>query len=120
MFGAIAGWVATSVLSYAFKPKTRTTVDTVSGGPVTSSTTWNGINHTTPPAAGLGDFDVPVATDGKEIPVLFGTREITQPNVVWYGHLKTVPIRETVTETGFISETTPETTQTIKVKQKKF
>ena len=119
MFGAIAGWVATSVLSYAFKPKTRTTTQTVSSGEISSSTTWNGLNHTAPSAFGIGDFDAPVATDGKEIPVLFGTREVTQANVVWYGHLKTVPIRENRTETGFIEETTPEQTQTIKVKQRK-
>ncbi len=45
-------------------------------------------------AAGLGDFTVPTAEDGREIPVLFGTREITGPNVVWYGHLRTVAIRK--------------------------
>ena len=118
MFGAIMGWVATSVLSYAFKPKTRTT-STVSGGQVLSSTTtWSG-TPAPPPSAGLKDFDVPVATDGKEIPVLFGTREVTQPNVVWYGHLKTRPITERRTETGFVTEEIAESTETIKVKQKK-
>lgn len=45
-------------------------------------------------AAGLGDFTVPTAEDGREIPVLFGTREITGPNVVWYGDLRTVAIRK--------------------------
>lgn len=119
MWPAIGTWVATSVLSYAFKPKTRTTVQTVSSGEVSSSTTWNGLNHTAPSAFGIGDFDAPVATDGKEIPVLFGTREITQSNVVWYGHLKTSAIRENRTETGFVETTTPEQTQTIKVKQSK-
>jgi hypothetical protein len=118
MWGQIAGWVATTVLSYAFKPKTRTT-STISGGQVLSSTTtWSG-TPAPPSAAGLSDFDVPVATDGKEIPVLFGTREITQPNVVWYGHLKTRPITETRTETGFVTEEIGEQTETITVKQKK-
>ena len=118
MFNAFIGWAATSVLSYAFRPKTRTT-STISGGQVLSSTTtWSG-TPAPPPSAGLKDFDVPVATDGKEIPVLFGTREVTQPNVVWYGHLKTRPITERRTETGFVTEEIGEQTETIKVKQKK-
>lgn len=37
------------------------------------------------PPAGLGDFNVPTAEEGREIPVLFGTRELEGPNVVWYG-----------------------------------
>lgn len=35
--------------------------------------------------AGLGEFQVPTAEVGREIPVLFGTRDISGPNVVWYG-----------------------------------
>lgn len=46
------------------------------------------------PPAGLGDFKVPTAEEGREIPVLFGTRDIDGPNVVWYGHLRTVAIRK--------------------------
>lgn len=45
------------------------------------------------PPAGLGDFKVPTAEEGREIPVLFGTRDVTSPNVVWYGDLKAVAIR---------------------------
>lgn len=30
----------------------------------------------------------------KAIPVLFGTRVINQPNVVWYGDVKTTEIRQ--------------------------
>ena len=116
MWSAIGSWFVSSVLSYAFRPKTRTTT---TGGQVQSSTTtWSG-TPAPPPSAGLQDFDVPVATDGKEIPVLFGTREITQPNVVWYGDLKTRPITERRTETGFVTEEIAESTETIKVKQKK-
>ena len=48
----------------------------------------------TPKPAGLGDFDVPVAEVGKSIPVLFGTRELKNMNVIWYGHLKTVAIKK--------------------------
>lgn len=44
-------------------------------------------------AAGLGDIQVPTAEEGREIPVLFGTRDIDGPNVVWYGDLKTVAIK---------------------------
>ncbi len=37
---------------------------------------------------------VPTAEAGKEIPVLFGTRIIGQPNVVWWGDLKTQKIED--------------------------
>lgn len=44
--------------------------------------------------AGLADIQAPTAEDGREIPVLFGTRDINGPNVVWYGDLRTVAIRK--------------------------
>jgi len=47
---------------------------------------------TTPPA-GLNEIKAPTATEGREIPVLFGCREIISANVVWYGDLKTTPIK---------------------------
>lgn len=47
----------------------------------------------TQPPAGLGDIKAPTAEEGREIPVLFGTRDIEGPNVVWYGDLRTVPIK---------------------------
>lgn len=37
----------------------------------------------------VDEIDMPVAKDGKEIPVLFGTRDISGPNVVWYGNIRT-------------------------------
>lgn len=46
------------------------------------------------PPAGLGDFNVPTAEVGREIPVLFGTRKLEGPNVVWYGHLRVVAIKK--------------------------
>lgn len=46
------------------------------------------------PPAGLGDIKAPTAEEGREIPVLFGTRDIQGPNVVWYGDLRTVAIRK--------------------------
>jgi hypothetical protein len=36
-------------------------------------------------AASLEDFDLPVAEEGLEIPVLFGTTTQKAPNCVWYG-----------------------------------
>ena len=46
-----------------------------------------------PKPGGLGDLKVPTASEGKSIPVLFGTRDISDPNVVWYGDLKTVAVK---------------------------
>jgi len=46
---------------------------------------------TTPEAPdpyGIDEFKVPTASAGREIPVVFGTRWIDAPNVVWYGHLR--------------------------------
>lgn len=42
----------------------------------------------------LSEFDLPTAEVGREIPVLFGTRDIKSPNVVWYGDLKTKAIKK--------------------------
>lgn len=47
----------------------------------------------TQPPAGLGDINVPTAEEGREIPVLFGTRDCEGPNVVWYGHFKTKAVK---------------------------
>lgn len=46
------------------------------------------------PPAGLGDIKFPTAEEGREIPVLFGTRDIEGPNVCWYGDLRVVPIQK--------------------------
>lgn len=37
--------------------------------------------------ATLADFDVPVAEEGRPVPVIFGTVTVTGPNVLWYGDL---------------------------------
>ena len=37
--------------------------------------------------------DIIGATIGKRIPVLFGTRLITDINICWYGDLRTVPVK---------------------------
>ena len=47
-----------------------------------------------PQAAGLADFSIPTAEEGRPIPVVFGTVLITGPNVVWAGDLKVAPIKK--------------------------
>lgn len=71
MFWTVVLWVATTVLSYALQPKPQ------SQKPL-----------------GLGDVRAPTADEGREIPVLFGTRDLDGPNVVWYGHLRADAIRK--------------------------
>jgi len=46
-----------------------------------------------PTALTLDDAKIPSAEIGKSIPVLFGTREINDANVVWYGHLRTTAVK---------------------------
>lgn len=45
-------------------------------------------------APSLNDIEVPTAEDGREIPVLFGTRDINNLNVVWWGDVRVVPIKK--------------------------
>jgi hypothetical protein len=45
------------------------------------------------PRPELEDLQAPTAEEGREIPVLFGCRDIRGPNVVWYGDLRTVRIK---------------------------
>lgn len=52
--------------------------------------------------AALGDFQVPTATEGRSLPMLWGMNQIKGPNVVWYGDL----IQEAITKevkTGLFS-----------------
>jgi len=76
MWQLVLTWIVTAVIAYALRPKPPT--------------------QATPPPATIGEFDVPTAEDGREIPVLFGTREVQGPNVVWYGDLGTEPITREV------------------------
>lgn len=46
------------------------------------------------PPAGLNEIQVPTAEDGREIPVLFGTRLVSGPNVIWYGDFGSDPIKK--------------------------
>lgn len=48
---------------------------------------------TSPPQA--QEFqDVPTAQEGESIVVLFGTRDIKSPSVVWYGDVRTEDIKK--------------------------
>lgn len=47
-----------------------------------------------PKAAALEDFDFPTAEEGRPIPVVFGTVDITGPNVLWYGDLRIKSIKK--------------------------
>lgn len=46
------------------------------------------------PSPGVGEVNAPTAEEGREIPVLFGTRDLSAPNVVWYGDVKTSAVRK--------------------------
>ena len=72
MWGVIIAFVVSMVVSYAVSSRASSSY----GDP-----------------AGLGDFDVPTAEIGREIPVLFGTRDISGANVVWYGDLLVEKVR---------------------------
>ena len=71
MFWYIAVWIVALVAVVAAMPKPQTA-----------------------PPPGLGDIDAPTAEEGREIPVLFGTREMQGPNVVWWGHLRTIAVKK--------------------------
>lgn len=73
MWWFIAVFVVALVVSYATMPKPQ--------------------SQSQPPA-GLGDIKAPTAEEGREIPVLFGTRDLEGPNVVWYGDFRAVAIRK--------------------------
>ena len=45
------------------------------------------------PRPEIDDITAPTAESGKEIPVLFGCRDLRGPNVVWYGDFKTEKIK---------------------------
>ena len=55
--------------------------------------------------AGLGDFSFPTATEERFVPLLWGTLQITGPNVVWWGNLIQEAITEKVSTGLFSSET---------------
>jgi hypothetical protein len=54
--------------------------------------------------ASLGDFQVPTATEGRPIPIIFGRVNMKGPNVIWYGDLRTKKIEQEVSTGMFSSE----------------
>lgn len=48
----------------------------------------------TPKPPALEDIDAPTAEEGKPMPVAFGDVWLTGPNVIWYGDLRTTPIKK--------------------------
>ncbi len=71
MWFYVAAFVVGLVVSYAAMPKPQTQKP-----------------------AGLGDVQAPTAETGREIPVLFGTRDLRGPNVVWYGDFRSVAVKK--------------------------
>jgi hypothetical protein len=71
MWWNVVLWVVTTVISYALQPKPQSQKP-----------------------AQLKDIQTPTAEEGRELGVLFGTRDIQAPNSVWYGHLRTKAIRK--------------------------
>lgn len=55
--------------------------------------------------AGLGDFNVPTATEGRVVPIIWGRVKLSGPNIVWYGDLQAIPQTQTV-KSGIFSEST--------------
>lgn len=74
-------WAITFVLSELLKPKPK-------------------IENARP--AGLGEFNFPTATQGRVVPLIWGTVKMTGPNVVWYGDLEPVALTRKV-KTGMFS-----------------
>lgn len=54
--------------------------------------------------AGLGDFNVPTATEGRVVPIIWGKVKLGGPNIVWYGDLTNTAITRKV-KTGLFSST---------------
>lgn len=70
MWWLVAVFVVTLVLAFAFMPKPQSQ-----------------------PGPGKNDVTAPTAEVGREIAVLFGTRDVEGANVVWYGHIKLKAIK---------------------------
>ena len=73
MWNYLIAWVATTVLSALLAPRPK--VQDAKPGQI-------------------GDKDIPMASQDAPIPVLFGTRVLSQPNVVWWGDVRVIPIRK--------------------------
>lgn len=47
-------------------------------------------------ASSLGDIDFPTSTEGRPIPVVFGTAHLKGPNILWFGDYAAVALKEKV------------------------
>jgi len=55
------------------------------------------VKKSAPPETGqelFTDIDLPTTEAGKEIPVLFGTRDFDAMLITWYGDVELIPIRK--------------------------
>lgn len=75
-------WIASFVLGELLRPKPK-------------------VQNAKP--AGLGDFNVPTASEARPLPVAWGTCWIEGPNTLWYGDLEAKPITKTI-KTGIKSK----------------
>lgn len=82
MWWAVAKFVFYVALSYYLRPDPQTPDDAQ--------------------AASIEELEVPTAEAGTPISVLFGRRQFKAPNCIWYGHLKTDPIKKTYSSDGFL------------------
>lgn len=73
MWTTIIGWAVSTVLSALLAPKPK-------------------LKDAQP--AQIGDKDIPMASADAPIPVVFGTRVVSQPNVVWWGDVRADAIRK--------------------------
>lgn len=53
----------------------------------------------------LGDFNFPTAQAGRAIPVVYGTVTLSGGNTVWWGDLKTTPVKQKSSFLSFSSQT---------------
>ena len=72
MWNFVVQWIVSAVISWALAPRQR-------------------IPDAQP--GQIGDRDIPIASQDAPIPVLFGTRVLSQPNVVWWGDVTVSPIQ---------------------------
>lgn len=56
-------------------------------------------------ARGLNDFNFPTATEGRVIPLHWGRDKVKGPNVLWYGDLSAIPIKEKIRVSMFKKKT---------------
>lgn len=60
-------WVITTIISYALQPK--------------------------PPTPQPGKVEIPTVEEGRKIGILFGSRWIKGPHIMWWGDVRTSPIK---------------------------